>query len=225
MDGGATTNEAGGAGTTGAASSRGRKPRTVTARLGLISGSITVGGLVVFAFYAFSVPGPAARYLGVGLLTAFAALATGCLFGFLFGVPKVVSSGEYRLNKAPPAAEIEANEDPLLEQTPGKGGSQTSASSADGAITRFTPSTNLSEVSDWLTKLLLGAGLVQLTHLGAPASALIGSVAAGLVDESGSPSGAAQVTAGAILIAYTVLGFLNGYVVTTLWYARMLPGT
>lgn len=31
---------------------------------------------------------------------------------------------------------------------------------------RYLPSANLPEVSDWLTKLLLGAGLVQLTHLG-----------------------------------------------------------
>jgi hypothetical protein len=40
-------------------------------------------------------------------------------------------------------------------------------------------------VSDWLTKLLLGAGLVQLTRLGAPISQLIDSVAAGLAPAAG----------------------------------------
>jgi len=86
---------------------------------------------------------------------------------------------------------------------------------------QYTPSSNLAEVSDWLTKLLLGAGLVQLTRLGAPVAHLIDNIAAGLHSTAASASGA-KVAAGAILFGYTITGILVGYVMTTLWYQRKI---
>jgi hypothetical protein len=84
---------------------------------------------------------------------------------------------------------------------------------------QYAPSTNLAEVSDWLTKLLLGAGLVQLTHLGAPIGSLIDSVARSLNPASSPGSFAsAQVMAGAILFGYIAVGLLDGYLMTTTWY-------
>lgn len=115
----------------------------------------------------------------------------GCLIGFLFGIPKVVSSGQARL---------------------GSGSAE------------YAPSSNLAEVSDWLTKLLLGAGLVQLTHLGAPIGHLIDTVGAGLTATTvtSGPSSAAKVMAGAILFGYVAIGMLDAYVVTTVWYQNRL---
>lgn len=83
---------------------------------------------------------------------------------------------------------------------------------------------NLAEVSDWLTKLLLGAGLVQLTHLGAPIGSLIDHVAIGLQNPSvtGGPTPSAEVMAGLIIFGYAVLGLLEGYVVTSVWYPKKL---
>jgi hypothetical protein len=105
------------------------------------------------------------------------------------------------------------------------GGDQAGGDQAGGdqAIT-FTPSTNLAEISDWLTKLLLGAGLVELTRLGRPLGVLVDTVARGLEDipPAATPSGPSVVAAAAILTAYLVLGFLGGYVITTLWYGRHL---
>jgi hypothetical protein len=88
----------------------------------------------------------------------------------------------------------------------------------------FSPSTNLAEISDWLTKLLLGAGLVSLSHLGEPIGRLIDDVAGGLHDVTSDPAiiQAAKVTAGAIMIAFAVLGLLVGYIVTSTWYERRL---
>jgi hypothetical protein len=87
-----------------------------------------------------------------------------------------------------------------------------------------SPNTNLGEISDWITKLLLGAGLVSLTHLGGPAARLIDDVASGLYDATGHPAGAAgaKVLAGAVLISFTVLGVVEGYVLTSTWYPRKL---
>lgn len=145
-----------------------------------------VGGILII-FYAFSTPGRHWNYLAVGMLTAFAAFLIGIFTGFLFGIPRVVSSGQVR----------------------------------QGQSSAYAPSSNLAEVSDWLTKLLLGAGLVSLTHLSVPISKLIDNVAKGL-HIAGPSSGAATVTAGTILFGYTVTGLLTGYVVTTMWYQRKL---
>ena len=136
--------------------------------------------------YAFTTPGTHWTYACVGLLTSLAALVTGYMAGFLFGIPRVVSSGALR---------------------------QTS--------TEYTPSSNLAEVSDWLTKLLLGAGLVQLTRLGAPIGQLIDNVADGLHSTAAS-AGSAKVAAGSILFGYAIMGVLVGYVVTTLWYQKKI---
>ena len=72
----------------------------------------TVGAIWIL-FYAVATPGPFLKYLGIGLLTALAAFLIGGLGGFLFGIPKVVSSGQ----------------------------------SSQTAGTRYTPSSNLAEVS------------------------------------------------------------------------------
>jgi hypothetical protein len=157
-----------------------------------------VCGLVDVALYGWSVRGPHLQYVTVGLLAAGAAMLLGALFGFLFGIPRLVSSGKARLK------------------------SEIVDHGTEGPSTM--PSTNLAEISDWLTKLLLGAGLVQLTHLGGPTTALVSNVARGLdsVPDGTPPSGAAQVAAGGILVLFSVLGFIMGYVVTTLWYSDAL---
>jgi hypothetical protein len=88
----------------------------------------------------------------------------------------------------------------------------------------FSPSSNLAEISDWLTKLLLGAGLVSLSRLGGPIGRLIDDVAGGLhgVTSDEAIIQAAKVTAGAIMIAFAVLGLLVGYIVTSTWYEQRL---
>lgn len=145
------------------------------------------GGLWI-VIYAFATPGSHWSYLGVGMATALAAFLSGCLIGFLFGIPKVVSSGQLRQQTDP-----------------------------------YSPSSNLAEVSDWLTKLLLGAGLVQLTHLATPISHLIDFIAAGLTATTATgASSAAKVMAGSILFGYAVIGMLDAYVVTTVWYQHKL---
>ena len=82
----------------------------------------------------------------------------------------------------------------------------------------ITPSSNLAEISDWLTKLLLGAGLVELTRLGRPLGTLIDDVATGL----GSATSSGKVVAATILLTYVTLGFIDVYIVTTLWYGKHL---
>jgi hypothetical protein len=153
----------------------------------LALGMPVLGGVWIL-IYALATPGSHWSYLGVGLAIALAAFVSGSLIGFLFGIPRVVSSGQLRQQSDP-----------------------------------YSPSSNLAEVSDWLTKLLLGAGLVQLTRLAAPISHLIDNIAAGLTATTATgTSSAAKVMAGSILFGYTVIGLLDAYVVTTVWYQNKL---
>ena len=87
----------------------------------------------------------------------------------------------------------------------------------------FSPSTNLAEISDWLTKLLLGAGLVSLSHLGGPIGDLINDVAGALHSSTAGPNAiqSAKVIAGAVMIGFTVLGILGGYITQLGFMNRM----
>jgi hypothetical protein len=165
----------------------------VTTWLGFLGIAAPVGGTAWIAVYSFYTAGSHPTYLGVGVLTSLAAFVAGCFIGFLFGIPRAVSSGELRQNQ--------------------------SAASAAGP-SGLGASTNLAEVSDWLTKLVLGAGLVELTRLGGPVSRLIDNVAAGLHASGASPASVqtAKVMAGAIIFGYVIMGLLDGYIVTTTWY-------
>jgi hypothetical protein len=122
------------------------------------------------------------------------------LAGLLVGVPRYVSSGEFRLKGGPGHSE------------------------GLGAQAKFEPSSNLAQISDWLTKLLLGAGLVELSRLGRPLSELIDTVARGIsgTPPTGKATEAAVIIAATILIAYGVLGFLDGYVTTNVWYGKRI---
>lgn len=172
---------------------------------------LSATGIVAVILYAASTPGRHLTYIGTGVLTAFAAGLTGGFFGFLLGIPRAVSSGDAR--KAMPMSGEDA-------RAPGVAGAAPRDSPmTEAGAARFVQSTNLAEVSDWLTKLLLGAGLVSLTKLGKPASHLFHVIAGGLAR---TVNGAALVMAGAIVLTYVSIGFMATYIGTSIWYTRLL---
>ncbi|MEV4615157.1 hypothetical protein AB0K43_21585 [Kitasatospora sp. NPDC049258] len=152
-----------------------------------LGGVLTAGllGLVLFAVASAHW----AAALGGGLMVAATFSVAGGLLGFLFGVPKLLTSG----GAAHPADE-----------------SATSTAS-------YAPNTNLEQVSDWLTKILLGAGLTQigtvperLRELGRALAPVVG----------GGPG--ASGFAAALGVYFTVVGFLTGWLLTRLLLARAL---
>lgn len=184
--------------------------RTFGTMIGIGWLTIFIGGLVAVVVYGLGITGPHLQFIAVGLVTAGAALLTGAFFGFLFGVPRVVSAGNAR---------VEYDAKKLATGDP-------AANGATAKAPFWAPSSNLAEVSDWLTKLLLGAGLVSLTQLSGPLSGFVRNIADGLDNQTnGEPSGAAMVMAGSILALFAVLGFLMGYVLATIWYTHALEDT
>lgn len=149
----------------------------------LAAGVVT---LLLFGLWATETPSPKA--FTMGLLAGAAAGLLGALLGFLFGLPR--GSNGQPVTGDPPAA-------------------------ANGAVSAATQqravNNNLLEISDWLTKIIVGAGLVGLTDLVrwvGEVGRRVG-VAAGLEDGD-----TAAMFGGAILVFFFTWGFLFLYIQT-----------
>ena len=127
----------------------------------------------------------------VGLMAGGAALLSGGLVGFLFGVPRTRDETSPRQN------------DPIDQR----------AASRDSSTT-YRPNTSLEQIADWLTKILVGVGLVQIQSMPDKLRGLARYVAPGLGAGAGS-----ETFALAIFVYFSVCGFVFGF----LWARIYLP--
>lgn len=137
-----------------------------------------VGALTV-AFYSTPLDGGWLQRFGLLFALSSGAWMSGGALGFLFGVPRYKSSA-------------------------GEQGSTPQAPAARAAVA-FTPSTNLEQISDWLTKIIVGATLVQLAPIVQAFSALCLWIGAQLHNPT------AAIFAGGMLTFFFFAGFLWGY--------------
>lgn len=151
------------------------------------------------------------------LLWVMASLVAGGAVGFLFGIPKSASPG------STPADTTKDTKDPkdTGHAEDAKGTKDTvdtedkrSVPGNDGRGAR--PNTNLEEVSDWLTKIIVGLGLVHLKDISAYVSKISWTVAASLTSQPVPTPGEMSV-AMALVVGFVVLGFLFGYLYTRLF--------
>jgi hypothetical protein len=77
------------------------------------------------------------------------------------------------------------------------------------------PNTNLEQISDWLTKIIVGVGLTQIPAIGRFFENL-GSKWGGAF--GASPAG--QIIVVSITVHYLVMGFFQGFLLSSLW----MPG-
>ena len=129
------------------------------------------------------------KAFGFGLLLSGASLLAGVIVGLLFGIPRALQYDR-------PA---ENNEE-----------SDSSRSSGLG----YRANTNLEQISDWLTKILVGVGLTQITKIPGMFRALGGYFGPAL-----SSSGHGEHLALSIIGFFLPCGFLFGY----LWTRVLLP--
>jgi tetratricopeptide (TPR) repeat protein len=129
----------------------------------------------------------------VSILWAFACLTAGFLFGFLFGIPKTLQK---------PSADASQN------TTSG------TAPPPKVYVNRLLGvNTNLEEISDWLTKILVGATLTQLVKI-PTALALAAAYMAGA-----SAPDIQKAFCAALIVYFSSVGFLAGYLLTRLFFA------
>ena len=130
------------------------------------------------------------KFKFTALLWALAFTITGVLAGFIFGVPRT--------------------------------GIETSINSKDGSIKtserpHLSTNSNIEQVSDWLTKLLLGAGLVQLQNIPRYVHDAAIYIAKGF-----DPAIDYTQFAAALIVYFSVDGFLGGYLATRMFYQTAL---
>jgi hypothetical protein len=122
-----------------------------------------------------------------------ASLSIGCLLGFLFGIPRTLQHD-------------------VLPQ-----GSEQSTSTSNTAPDPGSPeytqrvNTNLEQISDWLTKILVGVGLIQLGSLGSAMTAIADHLKDTFDGQSMVPL--------AVIVNFLILGFFSGYLLTRLFLA------
>lgn len=84
-----------------------------------------------------------------------------------------------------------------------------STAEAHDRSTQYIVNTNLEQISDWLTKILVGVGLIQLGHIGGQFSTLSTHIGTDIgIGTSG------QLIAGADMTFFSIWGFLLGYLLT-----------
>jgi hypothetical protein len=133
------------------------------------------------------------RLAGLALLLAAAAFMVGFLLGFLFGIPRSASRDATAARAAGAAVDSQAASD-----------------------YRYHPNTNLEEISDWLTKILVGVGLAELGHLEDAVRRL--STALEPAFGPGRPTGSGVL--GITVSLYCIVaGFVFGYA----WSRVVLP--
>ena len=127
----------------------------------------------------------------VGLIVAAASLTLGGLLGFIFGIPRFLQEGR------------ETGPDQDTPEGP-----------RNNRHAPYAGNTSLEQISDWLTKILIGVGLTQLANIPGALADLGDSVAVGL----GGFPGASVFVPG--LVVFAILdGFFLGY----LWTRLYLP--
>jgi hypothetical protein len=142
----------------------------------------TAAGIVLLVLISNSPRGFAA-----GCLLALAAGMVGSLTGFLFGLPRSARTDVVTRNPNPPAADAQRIE-------------------VETRSSGYRANTNLEDISDWLTKILVGVGLTQLASIPNRFRHLVDivKVAMGTGEDSAA-------IAGSLLVAYVIIGFMGTY--------------
>ena len=132
-----------------------------------------------------------------------ASLAVGGLLGFLFGVPRKLQ----------------------LEHTRDRASEPDSSDEEGGSRARYEGNTNLEQISDWLTKIIIGIGLVQFKPISEFVYKLGNQLASEIAIINGLPiinpsevPGASYVTT--TLVFFGITGFFSGYLWARLYLGR-----
>jgi len=137
-----------------------------------------------------------------GLLWSGAWFAVGSFIGFIFGIPRSLSSDTARTGAPLPDPD-------RVDTTPGL----QAAAAARGPSTAVN--TNLEQISDWLTKIIVGVSLVNSEQIGDAMLHAARTMASSL---GGGPARVSLALA--ILVYFGVIGVLGGYLLTRLFLQR-----
>lgn len=159
--------------------------------------NMILGGLiclVIISSWAWLVNRNGAFWAVLGLsgIVSFAALFTGGFLGFLFGIPRSLQRS---------AADIPAATEGNHERP-------------------YSNNTNLEQISDWLTKIIVGVSLTQLPAIQQHFHQLVKSVSGGFAGLLNVKY--AYPFASGLIIFYTICGFLAVYIWAKIYFMEQL---
>jgi hypothetical protein len=186
----------------------------------------------------------------LALMWAVACLGLGGLLGFLFGIPRSATIninqpgvaavnarvGEVTTTDHPaqvPLAQVDQSktraEQPStpagleIPKVPASPPNRVTATvnATDQPGTGNTSQSNLEQVSDWVTKLLLGGSLTQIANIPGIMANWGSYIASGLAEK---PTAEHKAFATALIVYFLVLGFIGGYVITKVELGEKLRG-
>lgn len=159
--------------------------------------SLAIGILSVLIYAATQGKGffPTAS---LGLLLLCASFLVGGTLGFLFGIPKKLQQ------PAAPAPDKPSADGGAEEED---GGAQQQKTNARAA---YESNTSLEQISDWLTKILVGLTLTQWTDIRTGFRDMVGYIAPAFGENQ-------EVFAGGVMIVGALCGFFYGYLPTRLF--------
>ena len=176
--------------------------------------------------------------LGMVTIIAFASFAAGGIIGFLFGIPhsnpnttlhsNIPNSTPANTGNSPRGSNIiSPNTAPIISNSSAliTTGLQPS-SSAQSITANFIQSTNLEQIADWLTKIFVGVGLIQIHKIIGLFTNLcssLGSAIQAMIPASQHPN--AEPLIGGIIILFTLDGFLIVYLWTYLYLIKIQEDT
>ena len=134
------------------------------------------------------------------LMWAFACMSIGALIGFLFGIPKTKQKRKKDSIKQTNAKYIFSSEN-------------------NSHGTNQEPNTNLEDVSDWLTKILIGVGLVEIEKIG-PSLYSLAEVLGKSISQTSTGTNDHLMYALALIIYFLIIGFFFGYLSTRIIISR-----
>ena len=175
----------------------------------LLAGVLAVGAGALLPPYYHAVP---------ALLWSLGFCVSGMLLGFLFGIPRTLPSGTVNMGAPDEAASKSHATD---EGAPANGEANGNASGNTlflGTPAPMEINSNLVEVSDWLTKIIVGVGLIELKSLPGSARSMAAFIAPSLATDVAS----GMAVVGAIMLFFTVHGFLIGYLLTRIYLSIII---
>ena len=143
--------------------------------------------------------------IGTAYVWSFAFFIVGGLCGFIFGVPKVVANSTLDPNALQNISAI------------------TDEASKKAKKNIIQENTNLTQISDWLTKVLIGASLVQLKEIPKFIVSVSRKMAKGIgIDQAAANIDSLTVLSGGIIVYFVTWGFVCGYLVMRLVISALL---
>jgi hypothetical protein len=150
--------------------------------------SFLVGALLIWVY-----TGSGGKTVSLALFWALACSISGGAVGFLFGIPRALQAD--RTDSS--LSEIERSE---------------------GLSTyHLRVNTNLEQISDWLTKIIVGLSLVNLRELGQALSAMAEALSSAL-----EPAESNLSFAYALIVFFSITGFVYGYLLTRIYISGAL---